>query len=107
MILKAVRLTCTWRMTFASRLLHGSSFLTDSFATPSAMMRKILGRLALSGPRTMGLLLWREDGGKIRCLYELWFNRNHNFPQEVVLPFNEVTQEVKRVDGLLFVLVER
>lgn len=52
--------TCTWRMTFASRLLQASSLLTDSFATPSAMIRKILGRLELSGPRTIGLLLWRD-----------------------------------------------
>lgn len=55
-------LTCTWRMTFASRLLQASSVLTDSFATPSAMMRKTLGRLEFSGPRTIGLLLWRREG---------------------------------------------
>lgn len=48
-------------MTLASRLLHASSLLIDSLATPSAMIRKILGRLELSGPRTIGLLLWRRQ----------------------------------------------
>lgn len=102
-------------MTFASRLLHASSLFTDSFATPSAMMRKILGRLELSGPRTIGLLLWREENsqreGKNEAFESICLKPGdvQRFVEgvEAALPFNEVTQEVKRVDGLLFVLVER
>lgn len=90
-------------MTFASRLLHASSLFTDSFATPSAMMRKILGRLELSGPRTMGLLLQEKK----KSLETISPQKEGKSGAAVVLPLDEVAQEVKRVHGLLLVLVER
>lgn len=92
-------------MTLASRLLHASSLFTDSFATPSAMMRKILGRLEFSGPSTMGLLLRRGDNSQWASLHQGRLPLESE-EEEEELPFNEVTQEVKRVDSFLFVLFE-
>lgn len=70
-------------------------------------MKKILGRLELSGPSTMGLLLRRrvgennsQRGSPYQGLLPL------ESEEEEGLPFNEVTQEVKRVDRFLFVLFE-
>lgn len=67
------------------------------------MMRKILGRLELSGPRTKGLLLWeRNDVRNTNSFHELRAAAG----VRSVLPFDEVTQKVKCMDGLLFVLFE-
>lgn len=98
-----MKLTCTWRITLANRLLQSPSPLIDSLATPSAIMVKILGRFVLSGPRTMGLLLREEttlnSDYKPASKSPRVHIRQHS-------PFNEVTEIVKRVDRLLFILVE-
>lgn len=66
-------------------------------------MRKILGRLELSGPSTMGLLLQRGDNSQRGSLHQGLLTLES---EEEGLPFDEVAQEVKRVDCLLFVLFE-
>lgn len=102
---RQLRPTCTWRMTLASRLLQASSLFIDSLATPSAMMRKILGRLELSGPRTMGLLLRHRRRRTISSSSST--KSGVCFLAVSNLPFDEVAQEVERVHRLLLVLLER
>lgn len=85
-------LTCTWRITLASRLLHASSLLIDSFETPSAMMKKILGRFAFSGPRTIGLLLWRKNW-EVRCAGWRWFIDSQE--NEVSVPYLSMRSQRK------------